>query len=909
MSVSDILKYPQYVGSTPLDNFFQDLEAKILSKTRSLKADNQRFVSQLLHYLRKLRTLTLDEQTKLNAKGSDMLPISLHDMKYVERLIALIITYGIYVNLPTDFQAPLQFSKDEVPSSYKPDLSTLELVCTMIHNILLQKNDQKDYVKSIILKGPLFTNSYLGLLTLCVEMPSAEHEKMLPELENVQQSYELFEMYTLLVQEVKNADAKARLLTQLGTLAVRRNNGVLSLIDFIMGVREDEQVDLEKMNRVAQILVAKPKSTSSIQYFSSLFPQIYDGLSMLNRPIVVSCLNNVVTTFFLKNPKIVRDFLFQKLYKVIFNEPIRDHCAKELNDTVNVLISLTKNSCNDLLQNLVEGVDKKLFYLNLWTYALFLKRRQKLNPLGQENGPYHEVILTLLKSFMVLLHDNEVLTYLSMSLLNYRHEKWEYCIDFETQLAYITVRSEQIELKVRQEWKDPLAKANEMFTSIDEAVDLFVQLLKIVNKEDMVKDVFLAVLARWIKTDRHNDTTLGDFPSSALVLLDLKILEKLHNEFTTDIVKKPTDILQLLIELIDFCSDKVTQQDSDDEEKSEKDSDDEDRSEEDAGEHKIQAQLQSGQPSALEMMIQLLKSILPMPAAKLESSKISLRIIDAKLLKQGDNSMHKAITDVIESKESVATENGADDDFLHEAMVNLGDQSAPMQVLGLTQLIKLIQKKSSVVTPATVTQWHMQFMKNTDPYIYLTAIKGLGVLCECDERTFDRLLAMYAGSKKSNSRLDDILKIGEVFINYIQQQNEMFQGPQAHKLIDTCLIKVRRRDEIDDRLRMSAISLLGIGAQTNARGIQDRIGDMLDCSFGILQMETKTKGSFVVRRAALHLIHDLLCSAATFPSQYNRAKLITLLEYTREKDEDMLVRDQAAQLLSILNSGEHSRTF
>lgn len=909
MSVSDILKYPQCVGSTPLDNFFQDLEAEILSKTGSLKADNQRFVSQLLHYLRKLRTLTLNEQTKLNAKGSDMLPISLHDMKYVERLIALLIIHGIYVNLPTDFQTPLQFSKDELPSSYEPDLSTLELVCITIHNILLQKNDQKDYVKSIILKGPLFTNSYLGLLTLCVEMPSTEHEKMLPELENVQQSYELFEMYTLLVQEVRNTAAKARLLTQLGTLAVRRNNGVLSLIDFIMGVREDEQVDLQKMNRVAHILVAKPKSTSSIQYFSSLFPQIYDGLSMLNRPIVVSCLNNLVTTFFLKNPKIVRDFLFQKLYKVIFNEPIRDHCAKELNDTINVLISLAKNSCNDLLQNLVGGVDKKLFYLNLWTYALFLKRSQKLNPLGQENGLYYEVILTLLKSFVVLLHDHEALTYLSMNLLNYRHEKWEYCIDFETQLAYITVRSEKIELKVQQERRDPLAKANEMFTSIDEAVDLFVQLLKIVNKEDMVKDVFLAVLARWVKTDRHNDATLGDIQSSALVLLDLKILEKLHNEFTTDIVKKPTDILQLLIELIDFCSDEVPQQDSDDEERSEKDSDDEDSSGENSGDHKIQAELQSAQPSALDMMIQLLKSILTTPAAKLESSKISLRTIDAKLLKQGNNSMHKAITDVIESKESVATDNGGDDDFLHEAIENLGDQSAPMQVLGLTQLIKLIQKKSSVVTPATVTQWHMLFLKSKDPYIYLTAIKGLSVLCECDERTFDRLLSMYAESKKSNSRLDDTLKIGEVFINYIQQQNEMFQGPQAHKLIDTCLTKVRGRDEIDDRLRMSAISLLGMGAQTNARGIQDRIGDMLDCSFGILQMETKTKESFVVRRAALHLIHDLLYSAATFPSQYNRAKLVTLLEYTRGKDQDMLVRDQAAQLLSILNSGEHSRTF
>lgn len=888
-TISNILKNPQFTRSTPLDEFFQRLNDQVLSKKEDIQKDTIEVVPLLLTHFQELHDLTMDEQRRLETENSSMLPISLHDMKFIEELIKIIISKGIMANLPPSLK-PASQKSGNLPRSH--NLGILELVIRRIYIILTEKVKPNDYIRSIILKGPLYTYTYLGILTLCSEDPkNGNFEKMLRQMEDVQQTYELFAMYNFFVQELSNPVAKAKILSLLGTLAVRRENGVLSLIDFIVGAREDEQLDIEKMNRVTQVIVAKPRTISSVEYFSLLFPQIFNGLSMVNRPIVITCLNSVVTALFFKNSRIINDFLFRRIYQVLFNEPVQERSAKEVNDMVNVILSLTKNSSNELLSVFVQGLDKRQFYLNLWIYAFFLKKYQKLNPLGERNGPYYEVILTVLKTFVCLLKDTEALVYLSMNLLNYEHEQWGYQIDFETQLAYITLRDNLPDLNLKQEEdEDPLSKANKLFADIDESIDLFIQLLKMVNNENMVKDVFLAVLNRWVKTEQHRDNLLKEVQSNALVLLDLKTLEKLHKEFSADILKKPHDILKLIDELIDLASfEPLKEEDSDDEEDSE---DEEER--------------ETKQPESLSLIIQILGSVLYLPPQQLSGSEQLLESIDNKLQKRGHMIFHKDITKVLECTSQKTTDTAIEDsdyEALEEAINNLNEPLAPMQVLGLTQLNKLVRNRSKVVSAARATQLHLQYLKNQDPYVYLSAVKGLSSLCQYDKTCIDTLVNCYSSIRK----LDDALKIGEVFIQYIQQENQLFQGIQANKIIDTCVTNVRRRGEIDDRLRMSAMSILGISAQVNARGIQDRIGDMLDCSFGVLQMETKTKGGFMVRRAALHLIHDLMYSdhedtgLSLFPPQYENSRLKILLEYTRDKDDDQLVSEQAGQLLSLLN--------
>ena len=64
----------------------------------------------------------------------------------------------------------------------------------------------------------------------------------------------------------------------------------------------------------------------------------------------------------------------------------------------------------------------------------------------------------------------------------------------------------------------------------------------------------------------------------------------------------------------------------------------------------------------------------------------------------------------------------------------------------------------------------------------------------------------------------------------------------------------------------------------------------------------KPSTSFVMRRSAVHLIHDLLYNAdlTLFPKEYSLTKIKTLLEYTKDNDDDYLVCEQINQLLDIL---------
>lgn len=90
----------------------------------------------------------------------------------------------------------------------------------------------------------------------------------------------------------------------------------------------------------------------------------------------------------------------------------------------------------------------------------FLKKNQKLDPLEinklsisdnkstdsihfpeQSSSKYYEVVLSLLKSLIVITENFQYLNVLSLNLLNFEHEKWKYLIDLDTQLPYISVKN------------------------------------------------------------------------------------------------------------------------------------------------------------------------------------------------------------------------------------------------------------------------------------------------------------------------------------------------------------------------------------------------------------------------------------------------------------------------------------
>lgn len=932
---------PQFSRDSTLDRLFEEFNVNILSKLSSFKhtntstetlyqslkcENNEEFVRKLIKYLIRIHDSTCEEQRVLQSDDSNLLPISLQDMKYLEELIHLIIIHGIDANLPPDYR--ISFDRDTLSGKMHPDLKynvpgchkvnsdTLSLLVTTLYPIFMKGSIPNDYVRSIMLKSPLYANVLLALLSLSVCQPSAKNTEMFVSLETVQETYELFAIYTLLFESLKDPQGKSTTLTRLSTLPVRRENGVLSLIDFLTGARENEQIDLEKLKRVTQVLIAKPKTMSSVEYFSCLFPQIYEGLSHINRPVVVACLNNVITTLYFKNSKIIRDFLFTNVYEVLFNDPLKAHGAKELNDTFNVLLSLTRNSSMKIVEALIMGYDKKGFFLNIWVYALFLKKNQTISPfmvdkdgkkIQEDSGPYYKGILSLLKSFIVLTGCYEVLDTLSLNLVNYKHEKWGYALDLETHLAYIRIQND--ENRISNEILLPteqVAQVSDIFQDMDLAIDLFMELLRLTDDE-VIKDVFLTILSRWVRNTSKEKTRatfengIGD---DILNLIDLKTLEKLNKEFKSDVIKKPVDVLIVIEGLMDFVHEDLREQSQ-----NEDDSDDEEDEFIDDNETM----------TAFNTILELLSTILSNSSNKeLYRTKEILRSIDMKLMtRSGRNkrchSLHELILNVIEDKDITTDINvqyeelEEDRETLYHAMNNLNDLLEPIKVQGLRKLISLIEKGSPVVTTEKVLNLHLQSLHNQDPFIYLNAITGLTTLCQIENKqTLGVLLKFYNNFDGRNS-LDDILKVGEVFINYIQKENELFQGTYANAIIDACLATIRRYGKVDNRLRMSAISILGVSLKVNAMGIQTRIGDILDCSFGILQLEKDREGSksnnnsFMVRRAAIHLLHDLMYNAglSLFPQRYNYEKLRELLHYVEESDEDFLVREQANILVML----------
>ncbi|CAI4048593.1 Rtp1p SKDI_13G3150 [Saccharomyces kudriavzevii IFO 1802] len=974
ISIRDILnKKPQLTQKTPLDFFFEDLDDHVITPINEFEFDsachssiyqvlgctnNNGFVAVLLQSFENLHIEVLEQQRTLAQNKSDLLPISLHDMKYVDELINLLIIHGIDANLSSAMKIPFDskrlnaFKKGEKNTQYETprghiiNSDTLSQVIIVFYNILTDEKSS-DYLRSIILKGSAYANIFLGLNVLHLQFPNEFTSQMITKLESSQETYILFTVYTLLVETIQDGKTREVILSRLTTLTLRRpENGLISLIDFILGVRDAEDIDIEKFNRIYQILMSKPKTMTNLQYLTGLFEQIYDGLTYVNRPVLVTCLNGLISKFYTRNKRIVQDFLFKKIYSIIFNHPLRDHSAKKLNDVINVLISLSKNSSTDLLNDLVTGHPNEYgasgqFFLNIWIYGLFLKKTQKINPLrvnelsisedkssqrtnlsSEPSSNYYQVVLSLLKSLIVTTGNYQNLNLLSLNLLNLEHDKWRFLINLDTHLPYISVKNPNT-AQLLSDKSSKNGQMSEFFRDMDLSVDLFMDFLILINDDEQLKILFLEILKRWVHHTREGEKKsltalrkISDVSDNALVLMDLKILERMNEQFKSNFVNKPKDILIVIDQLLDIVQRK------DEAQKEEADSDDEEEEEKEEEEEEGMKEPDLKEDSGFMIILRLLSTVLSESTNNILSQNSHiLESICRKLssFNTDDSEVEillKSIDDILIKKSTINTSDNKeidmDKDILDKAMTNLNDPLVPIKSLGLTELRKLIEKKSRVISLENVLQIHLDYLKDADPFIYLNVIKGLTMLCESEPEIVLPLLVQFYADKQKKNKLDNVLKVGEVFINYIQRQNQLFQGEMAYLIIDTCLDIVRPNDNapLDNRRRMSSMSILGMCLQTNARGLPDRIRDMLDCAFGILQLEQPRRhsedkdNSFLMRRSAVHLIHDFLYSTGLemLPSEYNYDQLKRLLSYVHDQDEDYLVCGQVNKLLTVIDS-------
>ncbi|KAG2736612.1 hypothetical protein G9P44_000702 [Scheffersomyces stipitis] len=920
----------QYIGDKPIDLLFHDLEVKLEGNYQDLTIDvlYQRLIQvkveeaddvdymkrfQVLEYLldKLIEIRNLSNENDL--KDKNLIKISLHDIRTFSKVVNLIIVHGVYPAI-TAFKIGIPFEKrrlnhfnvsmgknpvkiDKIPINSKSSTpferiqKLLMLMYTKLYVVFQVQSDVKD----LLSKGTGISD-FLTIAITLITVPYFSKDviaKVLSDFPNIiklVETYELYQTYTLLLSTQSPSYFKSFVMQKLSTIHYDTPTGVLTLIEFVLGLRDNDEIEVEKYEHVSNVVLSKPKSISTVDYFTNIGNQCYNLLVNINRPMVTSCVVFILENLWNRNQMVTRDFFLKRIWNN-FSPPNSNSdeilvTEAQLNNNVNVLISLTKKGLPvELLKVVFEPI-----ILSVWSYLNFLKKNKKST----------EIISGILVSYFTMVKDSEIetrdvygLDTIAKNLL-YDAEDHEFAIG-PNELVQIQRKQRKIENSSKDQ------KVNMFITELDISCENFVALLDNLD-DDLVQAIFLSTLKRWLRTGDSSNGNENPF----IVLIDLRLLESIGNKFKDSLAKTPFEVLQIVQ---NFLSPQAREKLQVEHVNLVSQSGDVDSDDEDDFDENVEAQ-------ALPIVLELLSAILSETEVSLdEKSFESLRAIQKSLarlsatdvpssIKSASTSLNERIDDLLNGDIPVQSEEEAEKADLKRAVTSLNDPLVPIRAHGLYLLRQLIANRSSVISLEFVVDLHLVQLKDPDPFIFLNVIKGLENLIEWDEKRMLSILCVLYLNESKETDLDERLKIGEVLLRYIQGANEMFSGESAKRIVSTALHLIRRKvpeeENEDNRLRMSSMSLLGTCCKVNPLGIVDQLENALDCALGILQFETD-KDSAIMRRAGIVLIHDLIIGTSNqkevpFPESY-RFKVVNTLRYVKDTDNDILAREQAETVL------------
>lgn len=935
------LNVPDYLGNSPLDKLFQRLQKVVEGdlddidistlQDRMLESSLPEFelhykvIEKLLDHLIEIRDLS----NKSEAVNGDenLIKISLHDIKTFGKLVNLIIIHGIYpalgsfrIGIPfekrrlNDFaksKKPIKIKKlPEVPGakSYKEKFGNSERLLRLIYSKLKIIFSEKSDVQELLIKGTGYSD-FLTVSAAMITIPyfdSHDKPQLLSEYNDfvtrLPDTFELFQTYSLLITTPSPPYFKQFIMSKLLTLHYDADDGISALCEFILGLRDSEEINIEKFENVSNVILLKPKSINTVDYFKKIGVQIYTQLVNIDKPVITSCLGFVTDRLWNKNQLVARDFIFKHVWKNFNPENNSQSLVlvgeAALNNNINVLISLTKsNLSGELLSNILQPI-----LLPIWSYYTFLKSNSKSTEvISQILISYFTITSTIEnENSSIALND---LNNISKNLLIMGSEYWQF--EFGPNGL----------LQIVKDSGNPLGesssnKINSFLDKLDLACVYFTDLLKELD-DDLIQGLFALILKRWLGLEENSLEVSFDSKNedAFFVLIDLRLLEKMGNEFKDSLAKTPMEMLEIVKSFLLLKKKEASKPsrpherivDSDD------DSDDED----------VEEELSS---NILPIVLELLSVILSEASDLDQKSNDLLRDIQKllkSLLKSQSESqtisnsiqaLHDRIKILLDGDTKPTSTSDLHSKIFKRAITSLNDPLVPIRAHGLYLLRQLIELKSSVISLDFVINLHLINLKDPEPYIYLNVIKGLESLLEFNERdVLPHLISIYL-NKQGDTELDERLKVGEVLLRYIQLKNEMFSGDMAALVFSAgiSLIRVSKDDSdiVDDRLRMSAMSLLGTCCNTNPIGVIDKLTDALDCVFGILQLET-SKDKAIMRRSAIVLINDLILGTSSsdkisFPREYQE-KVTTILRYIVETDNDLLAKEQAQTVLDTID--------
>ncbi|EGV65740.1 hypothetical protein PSN45_003472 [Yamadazyma tenuis] len=931
------LHKPQYTKGSPLDKSFSlledvlqgtldDITLSVLAERLKIHSEDEfdvrySVISRLLDFL-----LQIQEQSgKENQPDKNLINISLHDIKTFSKLVNMIIIHGVYPGLATfKVGIPLakrrlnEFSKtkkpikvERIPSNttaktYTERFGKEEKLLNLLYSKFKSLFEKEGDVRDLLTKGTGYSD-FLTISITLITCPYFNNNKkaLVEEFESLvvqlPGTYELFQTYSLLLSTPSPAYFKQFVMKKLQTLHydAPKKDGVLTLVEFVLGLRENEDVSVERFDHVANVILAKPKHISTVHYFTSIGNQLYDILVNINRPHVTSCIGHVLEMLWVRNKLVVNDFFLKRLWDNL-NPTIEDKpddgvlvSEKDFNNAINVLISLTKKSLSpDFSQYVFNPI-----LLPLWRYFVFVFESKKS----------YEVLLNILVGYFVTTGQSDDinkdiygLDTISKNLL-FSTEDWEFMWG-PNNLPQITKSK-----FVLQEDRDK--KMVNFFSDLDTGSEAYIELLK--NLDDaLVSKVFKTLLRRWLKLGNNKDVLDSQGHNPFIVLVDLRLIESIGSQFKEDIAKTPIDMLQIVDEFL--SAQKNTNSRGRNDLNIVKDSDDEDSDDEENFDSDVNSE-------AMPILFQLLSAILTDVSEDdiTENCKVLLKKVlsSLKVLSKHSNptivsslntikALASRISSMLAGDTPVTSEKDLHRRTLERAITSLNDPLVPIRAHGLYLLRELIEVKSDVISLDFVINLHLIQLKDPEPFIYLNVIKGLESLINLGKLPVIQILVGVYTNEAGNNDIDERLRIGEVLLRFIQSSNQLFAGEIAETIVSATVSMIRRSESgpknQDNRIRMSSMSLLGVCCKVNPLGILYQLSDILDCAIGILTLETG-KDQAIMRRSAVVLIHDLILGTSDteevpFPEEY-REKVLNTLRYILETDEDLLTREQAQSVL------------
>lgn len=930
------LSKPQFKGTTPLDLLFQDLEflqdvnlneeslqyllEKLLKvpKLEQLSDNDRRYevVKALFENLQKISELSL--KTNTDHVHKDLISISLHDMKILSKIVNLIIILGVYpatsafgigiaiekrrMGLQGKANKSLKVKSLQINSSPngKKDYSFILRLLEMVYDQFTSVFSLHSDVRSLLLKGTGYSDYLVTTLALTTvpdfdPQVRSRYLSSLRDVTSIPSTFELYQIYSLLISSPCPPTFKSFVLLQLLSLpyAAVNGDGVLSLIEFVLGLREEEEISMAKLDQVSEILLLKPKHISTKDYFTNIGSQCFNLLVNINRPVINSAVTHFMNRLWLKNARVLEDFFFARI-RIYFSPSLETDglvlvSEAQLNNAINVLLSISKLGISkDALYSLISPI-----WLEFWCYYVFCKLHKR------PCNVFEDILISFLES----LSDDGDYAYILLettakNLLYDNLRKHQYRTG-PNQLVEIARTDEVLNIEPSEK------KILEFMNSLGERVEFFAKILKRINFS-LTQKLFMALLSKWASKGAQ---TLEGNENPFIRLIDLKILEKIAVDFKDKLGETPYASLKLLYSILSGKETLVTIKG---ETHDEVDSDDEDDMIPMESKNSGDSGLKS-QGELYYVALELLTTILQ----EMSNKQIDDKTIDLlkKLRTNLESSESKPsslaiITLISKLLEGERLEfDGVDDQRqkLNKALADINDSLVPVRAQGLSILKELIEQESKVISIDFVVKTHISQLGDSDPFIYLNAIKGLESLLNThNEAVLKNLLKAYSGHDKEFSTIDDRLKLGEALGRYVQKQGLAFGGSSAQYLVKALLEMVRvpsSGQPIDDRLRMSAMSLLGTCFKTNVLGVVSEIREALDCALGILQLEL-TEDKAIMRRSALVLIHDLLMGTSMtanvpFPTEFQE-RVFNTVSNVKDNDEDILTKEQAASVLQTI---------